>query len=238
MNIVLLPGLDGTGLLFSRFVSALGHEFQPTVVCYPGDQALDYAEHERIARTFLPRDRPYLLLGESFSGPIAISIAASKPPGLAGLILCCTFARNPVRFYSPFRSLLPLVPFNLIPTTFLSPFIFGRFSSRSLRAEQRAAIRQVANVAMRARIKALFDVDVSAKLQQIKLPILYLLASENHVVPRAAAEHIHRIAPRVQVIELKAPHLLLQTVPDRAAAVVWDFAQNLIRRNKAEPQRH
>ena len=230
MNIVLLPGLDGTGLLFSRFVSALGQEFQATVVCYPGDQALDYAEHERIARRFLPPDRPYILLGESFSGPIAISIAASKPPGLAGLILCCTFARNPVPFYTRFRSLLPLVPFNLIPTALRSPFIFGRFNSRSLRAEQRAAIRRVANVAMRARINALFDVDVSAKLQQLELPILYLLASEDHVVPRTAAEHILQIAPGIQVIELEAPHLLLQTLPDRAALVVADFAQNLIRR--------
>ena len=230
MDIVLLPGLDGTGLLFSRFVCALGPEFRATVVCYPADQALDYAEHERIARTFLPHDRPYILLGESFSGPIAISIAESKPCGLVGLILCCTFARNPVPFYARFRSLLPIVPFNLIPTAFRSPFIFGRFSSRSLRAEQRAAVRRVANIAMRARINALFDVDVSAKLQQLELPILYLLASQDHVVPRASAEHIRQIAPRVQVIELEAPHLLLQTMPDRAAIVVADFAQNLIRR--------
>jgi len=227
MDIVLLPGLDGTGLLFPRFVAALGPQFHATVARYPGDEALDYAGHERIARSFLPSDRPYVLLGESFSGPIAISIAASKPPGLVGVILCCTFARNPVPYYARLRSLLPLVPYNRIPTTFRSPFIFGRFSSRPLRDEHWAAVSRVSNAALRARIRAVFDVDVSTKLQQLTIPVLYLLASEDRVVPKASSEHIRQTAPRVRFIEVEAPHLLLQTRPDRAADIVADFAQSL-----------
>ena len=227
MQIVLLPGLDGTGLLFSRFVSALGPDFEPKVVRYPHNQSLNYEEHERIARLSLPRDRPYIVLGESFSGPIAISLAASKPPGLVGLVLCCTFARNPRPTHACFKSLLGLVPFNLIPKMFQSPFIFGRFSSPSLRAEHRAAVSQVSNDALRSRIKAIFEVDVSVKLRQITLPVLYLRASEDRMVPKAASEYIRRTAQNVRVIELEGPHLLLQVKPSPAAEIEAGFSQHL-----------
>jgi pimeloyl-ACP methyl ester carboxylesterase len=227
MHMVLLPGLDGTGLLFSRFVSALGPNFETTVVRYPEDQALNYAEHERIARLSLPRDRPWVILGESFSGPIAISIAASKPPGLTGLILCCTFARNPLYLYARFKSFLGLVPFDVIPKILQTPFLLGRFSTRSLRAEHRKAVSRVSNEALRVRIRAIFEVDVSVQLQKIEIPILYLRASADHVIPRRASEHIHRIAPNVQIVELKAPHMLLQAVPSAAATVVADFRREL-----------
>jgi pimeloyl-ACP methyl ester carboxylesterase len=227
MHIVLLPGLDGTGLLFSRFVSALGPNFEATVVSYPDHQALDYAQHESIARASLPRDGPFILLAESFSGPIAISLAASQPPGLVGLILCCTFARNPLHLYARFKSLLGLVPFNLIPKVFQSPFLLGRFSTHSLRIEHRASVSRVSNEALRARIRAIFEVDVSARLQQITLPILYLRASADHVIPRRASEHILRIMPAVRLVEFEAPHLLLQALPSATAQVVTEFAQGL-----------
>lgn len=227
MNIVLLPGLDGTGLLFSRFVSALGSNFETTVVRYPENQALNDAEHERIARLSLPRERPFIILGESFSGPIAISIAASKPSGLVGLILCCTFARNPLYFYARFKSCLGLVPFNVIPKILQTPFLLGRFSTPSLRAEHRESVSRVSNAALRARIRAIFEVDVSAKLQQVAIPILYLRASADHVIPRRASEHIRQIAPNVRIVELKAPHMLLQAQPSAAATAVADFAGEL-----------
>ncbi len=227
MQIVLLPGLDGTGLLFSRLVSALGPEFKTTVISYPGDQALNYAEHESIARLSLPRNGPYVILGESFSGPIAISITASKPPGLVGLILCCTFARNPLPVHARFKSLLGLVPFSLVPKVFQTPFIFGKYSTRSLRAEHREAVSRVSDQALRARIKAIFEVDVSAKLQQITLPILYLQSSEDHVIPSRAAAHIRRIAPAARMVKFEAPHLLLQVMPSAAAEIVAGFATQL-----------
>src|SRR5512146_2059759 len=93
--LVLLPGLDGTGLLFSDFAASFGPDVKIIVVSYPTDAAIGYSELESIARSFLPNDQPFFLLGESFSGPIAISIAASPPSGQLGLILRCSFARSP-----------------------------------------------------------------------------------------------------------------------------------------------
>lgn len=223
MHLVLLPGMDGTGSLFSRFVSVLGHGLGATVVQYPCDQALGYSELETIARTFLPQDQPFIIVGESFSGPIAISLAASKPSGLAGVVLCCSFVKNPRPILVWSKSLLGLVPFNRLPKAFLYPFLLGRYSSGPLRSEIAEAISGISNDVMRARIKAVFEVDVSEKLQRLAVPVLYLRATKDRVVPRAASEHVHRVAPHVRLVEREAPHLLLQTIPAAAVSVINEF---------------
>ena len=76
MTLVLLPGMDGTGQLFAPFLAALGPEFRTRVVSYPVDQPLGYAELELLARAAIPARGPYVILGESFSGPIASMISA------------------------------------------------------------------------------------------------------------------------------------------------------------------
>ena len=57
---------------------------------------MGYDELEVLVRAALPTGQRYFLLGESFSGPLAIRIAANPPAGLAGVILCGTFAKNPL----------------------------------------------------------------------------------------------------------------------------------------------
>ena len=44
MTLVLLPGLDGTGDLFTNFVSALPSNLDARIVRYPADRFVSYAE--------------------------------------------------------------------------------------------------------------------------------------------------------------------------------------------------
>jgi pimeloyl-ACP methyl ester carboxylesterase len=106
--------MDGTGELFAPFVAALGAGFEVRTVRYPGDHCGGYRELEEIARQAIPADRPYILLGESFSGPIAISIAASAPGQLRGLVLCCTFARNPRPALAALKPFIGALPFKAL----------------------------------------------------------------------------------------------------------------------------
>ena len=85
--LILLPGLDGTGKRFADFIRVLMPGIDTQIVSYPTDLPLGYAELERRVCDELPGDRSFVLLGESFSGPIAIRIAVAPPPGLKGVIL-------------------------------------------------------------------------------------------------------------------------------------------------------
>lgn len=158
--LVLLPGLDGTGLLFEAFVAFLGEDIDVIVVSYPADIPLGYPELESIARSLLPPDKPFYLLGESFSGPIALSIAASPPPGLLGVILCCSFARDPLPRLAPMRALLRYLPPITPPITLLSIFLMGRFTSERLRAQLRNVLSRVAADVLVYRAHTALSVDV------------------------------------------------------------------------------
>jgi len=232
ITLVLLPGMDGTGLLFSDFISALGPEFTTHVVSYPNDPSLGYDELERIARSSLPNDRPFAILAESFSGPIAISIAASQPPGLMGLILCCSFADNPRPLFGQAQVLLKLFSPKLVSMAILDKFLLGRWSTDQLRAALRETLDSVSSNTLRARAKEVRAIDVSAKLDRIRIPIIYLQGSDDLVVPTSALDYILKTAPRVQVARLPGPHLLLQTAPSAAAQIVSNFLQSTIQTPK------
>jgi pimeloyl-ACP methyl ester carboxylesterase len=229
MTLVLLPGMDGTGVLFEPFIAALGDEFSIRIVTYPLTGALGYSELEVIAQTFLPEEEPYIILGESFSGPIAVSIASLGDPNLKALILCCTFVQNPRPAASMLSSLVDILPLAFAPVSVLSQLLLGRFSTSALRVTLAESLRQVSPDALRARLKAVLCVDVSKKLATVRVPILYLRASQDRLVPASASELVSSLRPNTQVVELKAPHFLLQTIPVEAAKVITNFLMNRTR---------
>jgi len=223
ITLVLLPGLDGTGLLFADFAASFGPNVKVVVATYPGDVPLDYSELESVARSFLPQDQPYFLLAESFSGPIGVSIAASSPPGLLGLVLCCSFARNPVPLLAGFRPLVGVFPVAAVPVGMLGVFLLGRFSSPARRAALAKSLAMVAPSVLRARARAVLAIDASAALLRVRVPVLYLRASEDRVVSRSSAEWVASLAPQTKMVEFTAPHFLLQVLPSAVASEVAVF---------------
>ena len=231
LTIVLLPGMDGTASLFAPFVAALGGRYSVKHIVYPGGQALGYAELESLARKALPTRGRYVLLGESFSGPIAVAIAASQPRGLVGLVLCATFVRNPYPVFGPltplFGRLTGVLPVKAAPEFAMRHLLLGHFATQHLITSLRRALSQVSAPVLQARARAVMTVDVSAQLAAVRVPVLYLQAQHDRVVPQNAAETIVKSLPSVQVVQLDAPHLLLQAVPGAAAQAVHAFLQPL-----------
>lgn len=187
-DLVLLPGLDGTGKLCAEFVRELGARIVCHIVGYPKDRPLGYEELEKRVLAALPEDRPYVLLGESFSGPIAIRIAANPPQGLVGLILCATFAKNPFPRLGWARPLAAFFPLKALPRWVRAPLMWGSFSARRAPAGLERAIAGVSAAVIRHRIAALLSVDESGSLGRIPLPALVLKARRDRVISAAATE--------------------------------------------------
>jgi pimeloyl-ACP methyl ester carboxylesterase len=214
--------MDGTGLQFSDFVAALPSDIESIVVSYPNDPAMGYTELERVARASLP-SQPFVLLGESFSGPIAISIAASAPPGLCGLVLCCSFVSNP---HPALGWLTRIVPVR-VPIAISSWLLLGRFSSKRLRSSLVRVLTQVTPATLRARLAQVLAVDVTAKLARVRVPVIYLRATADRVVPRSASALVAHSLPATAVAELEGPHFLLQAVPTVASHYVGGFVHRV-----------
>jgi pimeloyl-[acyl-carrier protein] methyl ester esterase len=225
--IVLLPGMDGSGSLFDDFIAALPPNVEAVVVKYPPDVALDYSELEVLAKAALPTQRPFLLVGESFSGPIAVSLAASNPAGLRGVVLVCSFVRSPIFAPRWFQPLLSVLPVRFIPVRLAAAVLLGQFRSPALCARLRSAIARVRPEVWQARLRAVLSADVTMRLAKVQVPVLYLRAAQDRVVPRSASELISHFLPKVRVVELESPHFLLQARPTEAAAQVHTFAREV-----------
>jgi pimeloyl-[acyl-carrier protein] methyl ester esterase len=231
ITLVLLPGLDGTGDLFEPFTAALGSEFKSSVMRYPADEPMDYSQLEALVRKHLPASEPFCLLGESFSGPIAISIAADPPPNLLATVLCCTFITNPQPRLAPLAGLLPVVNPRLAPLWAVSALLMGNRSTAALRTSVTCALAQVSSAAFRARLRAILKVNVTAKLARVQMPVLYLQASQDRLVPHRAATMAAQANPMLQIARLDGPHFLLQVCPQEASAAVGAFLRSLPQAN-------
>lgn len=226
-TLVLLPGMDGTGDLFQPLLDALDSGIQVQVVRYPEAECWSYERLLAYVLGLLPSDRPFVLLGESFSGPIAIRLAALAPRHLQGLILCCTFARNPRPGLSCLRRLLPWAPLTRMPSILLSAAILGPWASPELRHLLSQAVARVHPSVMLARARAVLTVDVTNDLALLRLPCLCLQASADRLVPGREAQHIAELLPATQLRVLTGPHGLLQAVPVESAEALLAFIRQI-----------
>jgi pimeloyl-ACP methyl ester carboxylesterase len=221
----MLPGLDGTGRLFTPLLAALPASLSPTVIAYPTAQEQSYAELERQVLASLPTDERYVLLGESFSGPVAVSIAARNPKGLVGLVLVCSFVRCPVPLLRYAKRLTSVLPIHWVPNGLIAYFAFGRFRTPALVQQLLTAVGVVVPAVLQARFRAIADVDVRAHLKEVKVPIMYLRASEDRLVPKSALALICSLVPSVRSVSIVAPHCLLQAAPAEAARSIANFEE-------------
>jgi pimeloyl-ACP methyl ester carboxylesterase len=70
------------------------------------------------------------------------------------------------------------------------------------------------------------EVDVSTKLAAVKVPVLYLGASHDRLVPAAASRLVTQLRPVTRIAEVDAPHCLLLAAPSQATALVGEFVRD------------
>ena len=60
-------------------MAALPTSVQVTTLSYPATEVLSYSELASRVRGDLPKGEPYVLVGESYSGPLALMLASDGP---------------------------------------------------------------------------------------------------------------------------------------------------------------
>ena len=226
--VVLLPGLDGTGTLFRPFVAHLPPELRPVVVAYPTDQPLGYDDLLPLVLEALPTSAPFVLLGESFSGPLALMAAARSPTGLRGVILCASFVRNPLPTGAAFlRHLVRGVCFRVAPEFVRNWALLGGYATPELRRLSAEAIDAVSPQVLAHRVRAVLKVDVHRQLEACDVPVLYLRGIHDRVVGRRNGDEVIARAPSADIAEIAAPHFVLQAQPAAAAVAVSKFVAAL-----------
>jgi pimeloyl-ACP methyl ester carboxylesterase len=226
INLVLLPGLDGTGLLFKPLLDCLPSHFKITVISYPKQEFLTLDQQIHHIQNQLPLQAFYLL-AESYSGSAAIRMATLTNTPILGLILCSTFARNPrpsLQWTSPF---LPFIPFQLFSTRLLSRLLFRR-PNLKLTNLLHQALQDIPNAVLQKRFQAVIHNNSTKFLSLIKTPTLVLQASDDWLVPKHCGQNLKQLITDSTLLELKGGHGLLQENPSRAANAIKQWMESLI----------
>ena len=233
ITLVLMPGLDGTGEQFAPLLRELPDSLVPLVVRYPRDRALDYDALLPIVVAQLPQNAPFVLLGESFSGPLAIRIASQQPSGLCALVLVATFHRRPVSSWLALGKTFARGPvFSRPPPAFvIRQMLAGRDAPDALVRGFQASSASVRSDVLALRVRAALEVDVSSALAEVRVPIVYFAARHDALVRAAIPDEMRALVPSLEVHSFATPHLLLQRQPREAAAALAEFAARAIVRS-------
>jgi pimeloyl-ACP methyl ester carboxylesterase len=227
--LIVLPGLDGTGRRLGPFIGHLPLDLPARLLTYPPDVALGYAELEARVRHTLPAGSRHVLLAESFSGPLAVRIAAHPPPGLAGVILCGSFVRNPFPALGWAAPVVSRVPFKGLPRWLRKRLFWNTGDATAAPPEKDRASATVAAAVLRHRLREVLSVDAREALSAVRLPLLVLEAQRDRIVRRGATRTILAAATQARHVVIDGPHLLLQTRPAECATAVGEFLRTLLR---------
>lgn len=221
---LLLPGIDGSGRLYAPLLDAGPRAFRPQVLSFPPDEVLGYDDLVAHARAALPRGR-FVLVAESFSGPIAIRLAAERPPGLDALVLAATFLHAPLNpLLHPIRGLVGARFFGLpMPAAVVRWFMAGNDAPDAIVEEVQQAVSAVSPDVLAHRSAEALRVDVREELARVDAPVLVLAPTRDRLIRTDVAADVLAILPAAEVALVDAPHMVLQRCPHASLARIEEF---------------
>lgn len=187
--LVFVPGMDGTGRLFHRQVPLLATRYR--VATYTLRDEADrmdvlVADLARVIRAVTPGEAPAVVVGESFGGAVAMSLALTHPELVRALVVLNSFPR----FLPQFRLQLAIAALRLVPWQTM-PLVrrltaFRLHSRHTHRTEIRRFLevtRETRRDGYLARLRILQQYDVRERLGALRRPTLFLASELDHLVP-------------------------------------------------------
>ena len=221
--LVLLPGLDGSGQLFDDLIIQLHPTIAYQIIRYPNNPDLGYDELTDFVRSQLPLNKNIVLLGESFSGPIAIKLAALMGAQIKGLMLCCSFAANPRPALTFLPKILPDFAYKLAFSRSFLHLLLGQLASPKTHQSLKDVMQNLPLEVIKARLISVTHVNVTEQFRELALPMIYFRAQNDLLVPKKTAAYLQQLNSQIGIKEFQGTHFLLQTNPQETAAEIYRF---------------
>ncbi len=218
MKLVLLPGMDGTGLLFYRLLAALG-DVDAVVVPLPQSGPQDYERLALYVKERLPDDE-FILLAESFSGGIAARLSQQEIPNLKGIVFIASFLSAPGSLLVKAARWLPLKLLSSLP--FSSVAFRKWFLGSDAGAEMIQAFRQVIRSVPTRVLKDRLAVIAAARYDGFRslCPVAYIGAARDALVDSSKRQAFAEAYSNCTFEEIDGPHFILQARPAESATVI------------------
>jgi len=227
-HLVLVPGIDGTGLLFYRQIPALERQFAITTTRHRDDARsmedlvddLD-REIERVAA-----GRPVTLLGESFGGALTLSYALAHPERVERVVILNSFAHfgSQARLWLGYH-LLRATPWGMM--RIVRQLNASRMHSPQTERDEIDRFHELMRATTRegylSRMRILRDYDIRDQLPSLNVPALYLAADRDTLVPSVEqARLMSELTPSATMRVLEGHGHSCLIAPDLDLAAILD----------------
>ena len=212
--------MDGTGKLFESFVENLGAiDFQ--IINFPEIGAQDYNSLAKTVSETLPSNE-YIILAESFSGPLASNIVQEKNIHLKGIIFVTSFLSAPNRLALSIARFAPLKFLTRLPFSNLIQrhFMLGSNATKKCLSNFQSVVSSVPSKVLKARIKTMLNL-VKPEFSS-DLPVVYLSGDKDRLVPKSKIKEFENCFQNFTHKEISGPHFLLQACPESASRAVLE----------------
>ncbi|MCR9244349.1 MAG: alpha/beta hydrolase [bacterium] len=226
-RIVLLPGMDGTELLLTPLASRLAElGADPLIVTYPEAGPNRYGELLPKLAQQVESAGECILVGWSFSGPLALR-AARSCNNVRGVILAASFVEPPRPLL---RRLRTFVRTPIVATLGAARLLTARLLGPPKDPFRRATVevlRRVPPSTLAVRSRAILAVDAGKDLQQCPVPVHYLASSQDRIVTRRSLTRILELRPDVTWSTIAGGHFALSYDASAGSNAIIEFVDSL-----------
>lgn len=219
MYIILLPGMDGTGDLFKPLLENMSSKIKAKIISFPTNEKLSYKKLIEYVRAKLPSNDDFMIVAESFSGPIAFSIAQNPPTNLKSVVFVCSFLKPPRKFLI-LSKLIPLsFLFRLpIPELFIKRYFLGNKISDDVIHLFRKSISKVSKYVLSFRVREIADLEMTKRIVSIRC--VYIQATNDKLVPPSNSKMFEKMISDFEVVKVPGPHFVLQANPGECVKTI------------------
>jgi len=230
VKLVLLPGMDGTGNLFSPLLGELS-EFNCEVITLPISGPQDYLTITKFVKGKLPKE-DFILVAESFSGPIGVALAKEGVENMKGIIFVATFLSPPHKVLLGFARLLPIKLLSSLPlASILHKMLFLGFSaSKELMALFQHTVLSLPSSLIKARLSSMQS--LVATSDDIGLPVGYIQATSDRLVRSNKINNFRDTFKNIIIKTINGPHFILQANPIECSVAISELAHLLTRQSR------
>ncbi|MHC9509728.1 alpha/beta fold hydrolase [Kangiella sp. M94] len=221
MKIILLPGVDGTGILFEPFVEIFIADVPVEVIPLTKDSDQSILNQVSIIEDAVG-DEEVVLIVESYSGLLAYELARRNKVSIKQIFFFGCFLQPP-SLIGKIGRFLPVRLLNIIPDKLLSHILFNRWSSPELIALFRKAVESVNFPNLKQRLKTIAT--HPKPTQPIDIPCVYIQGTMDNLVSAYNVKAFEELCRNLQVEVVEATHMLLQTQPETMSQLIHKYLQ-------------
>jgi pimeloyl-ACP methyl ester carboxylesterase len=199
--LVLVSGMDGTGKLFYRQVPLLARSYRVATYALRDEAtSMDQlvTDLSDVVDAVAPGGQRATIVGESFGGALALSFALARPAQVERLVILNSFPH----FTPQIRLHLARLALRTLPwgaMTLVRRMTASRLHSRHTHRAEIQRFMELTATATRGgycnRLQVLTRYDVRHRLQDIRVPTLFLASDRDQLVP--SVEQARFMAARV-----------------------------------------